>query len=307
MKRLRHIPTILLASLTIILAGCEKPVINGGEDDIETPNGKKHRISFVVAPDIQVAFRGDTNNDSESENGTPAEKAVGDVCSRLSLAVFKEDGEKLFKNINSTSSDDNFGTFGVDIPNGTYQVVLFAHSGEKNVTISSPTELNADYKVTDSFYTYETINVNDETKDFSFSLKRCVAKIHLTFTVPLDSNIKQMRFSYTGGSSTLDATTGFGKVNSRQSEKQAIDNYDKPEFDIYTYPHEESDELKITVEALDAQGNIVQQKELNGIPVKLNYTTEVKGDFFGENPDDGRGKITVTLNDEWAGTIPYYF
>ncbi len=102
-----------------------------------------------------------------------------------------------------------------------YRVVIIGHNGTGNCTISSPEKVKfASNKLTDTFYYYGKLILTDgEETEESIELKRAVAqfKVHITDTeIPAEAH--SIKFYYTGGSSTLDATTGYGCVNSRQTE-----------------------------------------------------------------------------------------
>jgi hypothetical protein len=99
--------------------------------------------------------------------------------------------------------------------------------------------------------------------------------------------VRKFLFYYVGGSGTLDATTGYGCVNSKQNvvveTDASMDN--KPTmFEIYTFPHEEYKELTITVKALDGNDEIVHQREFSGVWVQRNAISQYSGNFFSDTP-----------------------
>ena len=162
------------------------------------------------------ATSGEANNgEATSGEAIPLEK----VCSRLSLAIF--DGGEKVKVINTQSSDKGYGNLSFALDEGEYRVVIIGHNGTGNCTISSPEKVKfASNKLTDTFYYYGKLILTDgEETEESIELKRAVAqfKVHITDTeIPAEAH--SIKFYYTGGSSTLDATTGYGCVNSRQTE-----------------------------------------------------------------------------------------
>lgn len=304
----RHHHSLLLSLLlALFVVGCERPIIDGTEEPQpgQTVDGKR-RVRLSVSSVEQTAF--DNAAGAKAREGRRTPKAVGEVCTRLSLGLFDADGEKVQNVVNQTVGDKDFGIFDVALAEGVYTIVLFGHSGESAVSMPSLQKVTANYKVTDSFLYCGDLTIDGSSVAYSYELKRCVAKVHLVFAYPLGDDVAQVKFSYRGGSSTIDPTTGYGCVDSKQTETRAVGNHSAPEFDIYTYPHEESDVLTtLQVDALDKDGKSLRQKTLTDIPVRLNHVTLVEGDFFGENPDDGRGKVIVTVDDSWAGEIVYRF
>ena len=57
--------------------------------------------------------------------------------------------------------------------------------------------------------------------------------------------------------------------------------------EIYTFPHEDTDVLKITVNAMDPAGNILFTRTFEDVDVKRNMITQYSGKFYGEivNPE----------------------
>ena len=72
------------------------------------------------------------------------------------------------------------------------------------------------------------------------------------------------------------------------------------ELRIYTFPHEETDKLKITVTALDAAGNTIKEQIFSKVPVKRNVITQYTGRFFDGSGASSSSSFVLTANDVWA-------
>ena len=197
-----------------------------------------------------------------------------------------------------------------------YRVVIIGHNGAGNCTISSPEKIKfSNNKLTDTFYYYGRINITSEENEETIELKRAVAqfKVHITDSV-IPANARSIKFYYTGGSSTLDATSGYGCVNSRQTEifKLAKDQRD---YSVYTFPHEDSQGLNMKISILDADGKTIRELDKDNIEVKCNYITKANisiAESSGDNPgggdgedgdDKGDGGFNIQFNPEWEGEI----
>ena len=279
-------------ALLMGLTACEKPVI----EDNPTPVDQDELVDvrFHITHFDQIPF----------ENAAALSRAgsnVGEACTRINLAVFSDDTK--VKSINQMSTDDNFGTLDVALQPGTYTVVILAHSGQGNATISSPEEVKfANNKVTDTFYYIETINVSD-TENRSIVLQRAVAMFQLCTEDNIPDNVHELTFKYTGGSSTFNAKEGFGSVNSRQTETREVtaEMKGKPGvFDVYTFPHAETGELKITVTATDADGNEILERVFEDVPVKMNQITRYTGEFFTGTAPSENGSFSLTVENQWT-------
>ena len=202
-----HLCTILMVA--VCLTACEKPVI---DDIVSPPDSGEFEVNFNITHFEQIPFSSITD--------TRASTTASDACTRINLAIFK-DGEKV-KSINQTNTDSSFGIISTSLTEGTYTVVILAHSCQGNATISSPEEIKfPNNKVTDTFYSCQTISINAQTS-LDVMLHRAVAMFQLNTTDNVPNNVKSMTFYYTGGSSTFNAQTGFGSVNSRQTETREV-------------------------------------------------------------------------------------
>jgi len=255
--------------MSAVCVSCEtaSPLSDEGDD------GGAYRVVFQVSEYEQVPFDGQTR---ASEN-------VTSVCSRIDFAVFS--GATRVKNIHQTADDDDFGTISLQLDEGTYRIVALAHSGAGNATVTSPEKITfSNNKLTDTFYHTEEITVSQPMSS-EIGLQRAVAMFRLVLNDTMPSTVNQMYFYYTGGSSTLNALTGYGCVQSRQTEEIAVDasQHGRPsQFEIYTFPHAEKDTLKITVKAMTAN-SIEKTREYDNVPVARNMITQYSGNFFDDS------------------------
>lgn len=256
---------------------------------------------------------------SPEEAGTSSTKTVDangnvtlylDSCpqQRISIAIFQDD--KKIKNIHTMMDDLPNGLVKISLPEGFYQVVAIAHNGEANCTISSPQKITfANNKVTDTSFLYDTLEVGANPITKSLSLKRAVAIFQLNLTTPTTSDMQQLKFYYTGGSSTFNAYTGFGCVNSRQTEYRPIDPQNSNYY-IYTFPHKEKKMLKLVITAQDKQQNNIKEETLENVPVTANDTTLYRGNFetsFSEETNSNTD-INFDFEDTWKENedVPFF-
>lgn len=282
---------IFLLALLLMLASCEKAVF---DEPQAAESERLVHVEFSVAQFEEMPF-------SVVNGGTRSKVDVSEVCSRLNLALFR-DGTKV-KTVNQLSTDEGFGRVSLDLAEGAYQVVVIAHNGTGAATLTSPEEIKfPDNKVTDTFYYYAQLAVEQDMK-VDMLLKRAVAKFRLVTTDAIPQNVQQMKFYYTGGSSTFDAVTGFGCKDSRQTEYRSVTSEmvgKTGQFEVYTFPHADEDKLKMTITALDASGSELCQRVFEDLPVKLNQITQYTGAFFEEASASGAAVFTLMAEDNWT-------
>lgn len=299
----------LLLMLVATLTSCEKFAL----DDSGT---NSHDANANVIIHASVAKNNSTGTRSGEENEEVEGKPLEDYCSRLSIAIF--DGEEKVKTLNLTAEKDGYEDIGINLDAGKYRMVAIGHNGSGNCTISSPEKVKFyKNKMTDTFFYYGTFNVrNGEDTDDYILLKRAVAqfKVHITdATIPAEAH--SIKFYYTGGSSTLDAVTGYGCVKSRQTESFKLQEGNR-DFSVYTFPCEENKGLKMTINILDADAQSIKEYSKEGIPVKCNNITQsnisiqdqtISDPDQKENDDSGKGGLGFTINPDWEGEIVVEF
>lgn len=294
----KALKTIALAAASLFLMSCERL---SWDDDSDTSkiSTSSCNVTLQVSPFTQTAF--------SSERASRATQPVEEVCSRLTFAVFNaKDGTK-DKTVHQTSDDADFGTVSISLPAGTYRVLAIAHNSGKSASVSAADKITFDKNiVTDTFYDYQQIEVDEEESSHNLTLTRTVAMFRLVISDNIPENVKTFKFYYTGGSSTFSAVSGLGSVNSRQTvDLNASPN--QHTYEVYTFPHKETDALHMTITALDASGAEVAKKEFTDVPVTTNMITEYAGNFFNGSQQGTATKIQLTVDTEWITTMRHRF
>ena len=271
----KKIALTVLSTLLLAFTSCEKFTLEDTKDTDEVP---------------------DTPGNVNLSIDNPASQAY----SRLTWSFFSM-GNKV-KNINQTTDDTNFGQVSLALGEGEYQWVVIAHNGLGNATISKPEKITfANNKTTDTSYNYGALQVDEETIRQTITIDRAVALIRIHIKDAIPATAKKLKLYYTGGSSTLDATTGYGCVNSRQTEEREM-NTDRKDYDIYTFPHSDGKKLHITITAYDAAGKTLATQELQNVEVKKNQCTTCSLNLFGGEETDDSG-VSFEFDPSWEGQI----
>jgi hypothetical protein len=132
-------------------------------------------------------------------------------------------------------------------------------------------------------------------------MKRVVAMVRFLFEDPLPAKAGRIKFYYTGGSGTLNATdNGWGNVDSKQIQWYDI-NGGEEKFEIYTIPHTADKEyLTVTVSTFEKESDdtetVVTEKVIEDVPVKRNHITTCRGYLFSPVY---KMNFTIDVDDEW--------
>ena len=278
---------MIAAVLALVISGCEKPLL----EDWGSVGDADGNVLLTVAA-----------NETRSV-------PVGEVCTRLNVAVFDSGGTKV-KAVGQSSAESGFGNVRLSLPEGNYKLVVVGHNGTGSATITNVEKVTfPNNKVTDTFLYFGTLTVTGETQELAITLTRCVAMLRLILDYSGgDSDIASLKFYDLGGSSTLSPLSGYGCVNSKQTEYRAWN--DASVYELFTIPHATEDVItKMTVTAYDASDNVVGEWTLTDIPVTMNRVTEYSGDLFGGGGHSGDDIPTggITVDAEWDGVDSYTF
>lgn len=276
---------IALAALVFVGASCEKQFVestNEGGDvvvDNKDDNGNK-------LPTLNVKFN--VLGVESAQNGTASLKSK---CKRLSFSVFDAGGERLnYRTITQLSSDKDFGKVSLAIPKGKYSFVFVAENGNAAPTISEPNTVTfKKKKLTDTYCYYGELDIKGKASH-DITLKHCIAKLRVTLNDVTPQEVDTLSFYYIGGSSTLDPTTGYGKVSSRQTESHAVERLayrGKSTYELYTFPHADARKLKLRITAKSGE-QMLYTRAIDDIAVESDDVTDCSLNFFGENPEVGR-------------------
>lgn len=303
---------IVAAMLSV---SCEKVIIEDGKAD---PASGTNTVTIrVIGAESYVG----------KDGATRAPVDVTKACTRLCFAVY-QDGKRV-KALNQKLGDADFGTAEMTLEEGDYQLLILGHNSKSNPTTTNPEKIqftNATASggtgYSDTFYYYGDLMLDSNAKEsFEYELARATAMFRLMVNDAIPQNVKKFHFYYTGGSGAFDATTGYGCVNSKQTviiETDATFGGKPTVFELYTFPHEEYKEVKFTVKALDANDDIVHQRDFSNVWMQRNTITQYSGNFFSETPyepdpqtPDNPGKPAssweILVDTVWAATNMYTY
>lgn len=282
------LPLLLSAVLALAASSCEKANLGSSETDPETGVTDGYTVRLNVAQIEQQPI---------GAGADATAVALGDVCTRVSYIVLNGSGQ-MYTTKHQAAGSQGFGSLTLALPAGSYRVVTVGHSGAGNLSVETNDKIKfKDNKVTDTYWGTADLTVSGPT-DCTLHLQRVTARLCIDITDNMPAQVSQMEFFYTGGSSTLGATTGYGVVNSRQTEIRTVsaDMAGRAtRFELYTMPHNDTGQLKLTVKALDAQGGTVAQAEYANLPISRNATTTKSVTLFTATPPDSGDEADLTL------------
>ena len=292
-KLIVSLSAVFTVLMVFTLVACEKALM---AEDSDTSGDKNGNLRVRVFQIEQTPF------------GSLTRAAASEVCTRLNFLIYNTDNSRA-KMVNQTSSDKNFGTVSFQLDEDDYQLVVVGHSGSGNPTSTNPLKIQFTNATgfTDTFLSSDDITVKAEDPlEIDVTLVRIVALCRFCLTDDIPADVRKMQFYYTGGSGAFDAYTGLGSVNSKQTVTFDVTDGSQKQFDLYTFLHEESDNIALKVTALDASGNVLYERDFD-VPMQQNHITWLTGAFFSGSGSSSTTVTGVTVNTDWAGELHLTF
>jgi len=291
MKSKSYFSFFILSLFTLLLLSCEKPYIDEAAGTPATPHGN---LTVSVFQLEQTPFSSITRT------------APADACTRLNFAVYKPDGSRE-KQVNQTSTDADFGQATFQLEEGTYQLVVVAHSSNGNPTMTNPAKIQFDNSdgFSDTFLYSEEVTIGGEPLDLSLTLNRIVALCRFVITDDYPQGVAKMQFKYTGGSGSFNASTGQGCVKSTQQVTYDVTAGQK-QFDLYTFPYQSQEcTIHLTATALDVNSNVLHERTFD-VSLECNKISWFSGAFFTTSNTTSTIS-SLNLNTAWAAESQYNY
>ena len=282
---------LLIALLVgiFVLCGCEKAINLEEIDNAATGN-----VTVNVYKIENEAF------------GVSSRGVVSDVCTRLNFAMYDAGGVRV-KQINQKSGDKGFGAVSFELEEGSYQLVVLAHSSDGNPTMTNLAKIqftNAT-KYSDTFLYYANVEVGDEPQTLDITLNRIVSPCRFVVNDPIPEGVAKLQFYYTGGSGAFSAMTGLGVVDSKQTMTfDVVPGTTGTVYDLYTFLHHTDDQIDLVVTALGADGNKMYERSFE-VPMEQRKITRMTGNFFTDEAsvESHGAQVEISINSEWEGEV----
>ena len=199
--------------------------------------------------------------------------------------------------VHQVSTDTGFGTVSVELTrNKTYTMYAIAHKANGAATLTNNIIVFPEEKVTHSMF-YTTQFNPSTTNQMSCEMSRIVGMFRLETTDAVPADVSKMRFEIPQTFTRWNVNgTGANKVDRTSEITVSSTNQDgTATFVLYVIGSDDQELYDITVKALDADGNVVEngQRTFTDIPIRNNYKTILSGAFFAP----GSLSTTFTVTD----------
>ena len=195
-----------------------------------------------------------------------------------------------------------FGTFNLNLPMGNYTMVAIAYNNFETGSfgLTSPTAASyAGDHAFDTFVKTQTVNITTTNPvDVSATLNRVVSRLKVVSTDGKTADVANVRMTLSAGGRSFNPTTGLATVNTGFSNTVSNSANTGSTTTSLTYFFLATDEqtMNVTIETLNANGDVLRSTTVNNVPFKRNRTTVLTGPMY----NDVHAAGTFLIDADWV-------
>ena len=211
----------------------------------------------------------------------------------LTLAFYDGEGAEVVK-LTQVKSDGStyttFGAFTANLPVGTYTMVALGYNFKDGdaFTLTSPTlAAFTSERPRETFCKTQSITVTGSSKlNLSVTLNRISSMLNIISTDGRPAEATKIRTTFSKGGKSFNPTTGLATVDTGFAQTNNPSTADDAPISVNSYPFLYSDEetMDITIEALDAEENVLFTKYVTDVPMQRNRKTTLTGAVYSASP-----------------------
>lgn len=283
---------MFLAMIAILVAACSN------EPGIETPVDNNALVPVRVHVD---GF----NVSQEDFSPTRAAQNLSEYSgvNAVTLAFYRGTTE-VYKSTQA-STDTGFGNFTLSLPMGSYTMVAVAYTTKEGSPFVYTSATEAAYTgahVYETFTYTQAVNItNTNAVDVSATLDRVVSMLTVVSTDGKTADVSNVRMTFSAGGKSFNPTTGLATVNTGFSNtvgnSAAVGSHSTSSTMLFLATDEQ--DIDVTIETLDADGNTLFSKTVTNVPFKRNRRTKLTGAMYTNTDLSGTFQVeTAWLTEE---------
>ena len=194
-----------------------------------------------------------------------------------------------------------FGEFELELPVGNYTMVAvaYAYNNGDVFTLTSPTSAGySTERPRETFCKTQAVTVSSTAPlDLDVTLSRIVSRLEVNSTDGRPAEATKIRTTYSKGGKSFNPTTGLALSDNGFSQTNNPSSAVGATIQVSSFPFLYSDEetMTITLEALDANDNVLITKTIPNVPFKRNRTTILTGAVYTAGSSD----FGIKLETDW--------
>lgn len=243
----------------------------------------------------------------EQESLSRVTRAVQDLAdysdvNAVTLAFYKSDDTEAYKSTQA-KGDANYGEFSLSLPMGSYTMVVVAYYTNENsvLTLSSSTQASYNVRARETFVYTKAVKISDNNPvDIGATLNRIVSMLTVVSSDGKTDNVSNVRMTFSAGGKDFDPTTGLaitttGLINTVGNSASAGA---KSTSSTMLFLNTDEQDIDVTIETLDADGNTLFKETVNNVPFKRNRVTKLTGRMYTNDAVGGTFKVETDWLDQ---------
>ena len=293
-----------LAALVLLAAACSsnESELTRVENHQETALVRVSFNDFSMAMSDVAGARAVTR----SEEAPASYNGVG----AMTLAFYDAEGTEVYKTtqLKGDSTYTIFGEFTANLPVGTYTMVAIARANYDGdaFTLTSPTQAGyTSERPRETFSKVQTVTVTSASAlDINVTLNRISSWLKIVSTDGRPASVKKIKTTFEKGGKDFNPTTGLAITNTGFSQTNNPSGATGTTISVNVVPFvacadDEEEKMTVTIEALDADNNVLSTKVVENVPFKRNRKTILTGSVFTADTSGAAFKLeTAWLEDK---------
>lgn len=281
---------LFLAGLVLLLAAC-------------STDNSIHNDDTLIPVTVRVSDFSVSQDEFPGTRATTAPASYEGIDA-ITLAFYTEDGTEQYKTTQLKSnlpSGKTFGELELSLPIGSYTMVVIGrgHFSGDVFTLESPASAFYDCEhVRETFTCTQDVKIgNCDAVELSATLNRIVAQVTVVSTDTKTSNVARIRTTFSAGGKRFNPTTGLALDNTGFSNTVYGEGNTGETTSAVNFLFLASDEQKmdVTIETLDADGEVLFSKTVNDVPLRRNRVTTLTGAMYSP----AAATASFTLSTDW--------
>lgn len=207
------------------------------------------------------------------------------------MLAFYEGSTEVYKTVQlktDATTYTTFGSFSLSLPMGNYTMVAIAYNNHETGSfgLTSPTAAAyAGEHAFDTFVKTQTVNITNTTPvDISATLNRINSLLKVVSTDGKTADVTNVRMTLSAGGRSFNPTTGLATVNTGFANTVSTSTNTGTTTSSLTYFFLADDEqtLNVTIETLNAGGDVLRTTTVNDVPFKRNRRTILTGPMYND-------------------------
>lgn len=217
----------------------------------------------------------------------------------LTLAFHDSENTETYKST-QLKTDDGFGEFSLALVPDTYTMVVVGYGiyDDEVFTLTSPTVAGFTTDCRETFVATQEVTVSGTAAvELSATLDRIVAKLMVISTDGRPEGVARIRMGFSAGNKSFNPSTGLATSNTSFSNSVGISAPvgDPTSSVCYLFLSSDEQNINVTIDALDADNNVLFERIVPAVPFQRNRCTKLTGSVYSVPASAG----SFLLNKDW--------